>query len=209
MKKLIFTAAIAMMAIAAQAQTSFGITGGVNFQNINGEDEEGNDLDYKIKTGFLIGVNAEIPVADDFYFQPGLQFAVKGANGENDSKMNLNYLEVPLNFLYKPILGQGHLILGFGPYLAYGIGGKIKSDAGDIDIKFKSDVKASDSEENEYLAPFDAGANIFFGYEFSNRLSMQLNTQLGFVSILPKYEGTKPEGTAKNTGFGISVGYRF
>lgn len=208
MKKLIFTAAVAMMAFAAQAQTTFGLTGGVNFQNINGEDEEGNDLDYKIKTGFLIGVNAEIPVADDFYFQPGLQFAVKGANGENDSKMNLNYLEVPLNFLYKPMLGQGHLILGFGPYLAYGIGGKIKSDAGDIDIEFISDVKERE-EKKEYLAPFDAGANIFFGYEFSNKLSFQLNTQLGFVNMLSKDEGTKPEGTAKNTGFGISVGYRF
>lgn len=209
MKKLIFTAAVAMMAFAAQAQTSFGITGGINFQNINGENE-GDETDYKIKTGFLLGVNAEIPVADDFYFQPGLQFAVKGAKMDNDTKLNLNYLEVPLNFLYKPMLGQGHLILGFGPYLAYGIGGKIKNDNGDMDIEFKSDVKDSDADDKFYVAPFDAGAYIFFGYEFSNKLSLQLNTQLGFVNMVPKYNGEKPEDTSmKNTGFGFSVGYRF
>lgn len=208
MKKLIFTAAVAMMAFAAQAQTSFGITGGINFQNINGE-EEGDELDYKLKTGFLLGVNAEIPVADDFYFQPGLQFAVKGAKGENDTKINLNYLELPLNFLYKPLLGEGHLLLGFGPYLAYGIGGKIKNDTGDMDVEFKSDVKERE-ENTEYFAPFDAGANIFFGYEFSNKLSLQLNTQLGFVNMVPKDNGEKPEDTSmKNTGFGFSVGYRF
>ncbi|PZX16399.1 outer membrane protein with beta-barrel domain [Breznakibacter xylanolyticus] len=209
MKKLIFTAAVAMMAFAAQAQTSFGVTGGINFQNLNGE-EAGEDTDNKLKTGFLLGVNAEIAVADDFYFQPGLQFAVKGAKGDNDTKINLNYLEVPLNFLYKPLFGDGHLILGFGPYLAYGIGGKVKNDSGEMDIEFKSDVKESDDDNKMYVAPFDAGANIFFGYEFSNRLSFQLNTQLGFINIVPKYDGEKPKDTSmKNTGFGFSVGYRF
>jgi len=184
------------------------VTGGMNFQNINGE-QLGKDLDNKLKIGFLLGVNAEIPFADDFYFQPGLQFAVKGAKIEDD-KVNLNYLELPLNFLYKPLLGDGHLILGFGPYLAYGIGGTVKSDDGDYDVKFSGDVTPTDVLKYYCAKPFDAGANIFFGYEFSNRISFQLNTQLGFINMTPKVDGNEIKDTSmKNTGFGFSVGFRF
>ena len=37
-----------------------------------------HDLENKLKAGFHFGVNAEIPVAPDFYVQPGLLFTTKG-----------------------------------------------------------------------------------------------------------------------------------
>ena len=99
---------------------------GVNFQNLNGKDEDGDKLDNKLKTGFNAGVNAEIPVGIDFYVQPGLLFSTKGskfddANGE--IKRNISYIEIPVNFLYKPELGDGRMLLGFGPYAAFAVGG--------------------------------------------------------------------------------------
>jgi hypothetical protein len=55
----------------------------------------------------------------------------------------------------------------------------------------------------------DAGANLLAGYEFSNRFSFQLNAQLGLTKINPEYEGaTNDKTSAKNTGFGFSVGCR-
>ncbi len=119
------------MAQKAQAQkTSFGVRAGVNFQNINGQNAAGQNFSNKLKTGFNIGVNAEIPIAPEFYFQPGLLFSTKGAkiktlSSDKDADLNLNYLELPLNLLYKAPLGKDNVLLGFGPYLAYGLGGKL------------------------------------------------------------------------------------
>lgn len=194
--------------------TTFGIRAGVNFQNINGKDFSGDRLENKLKTGWHAGVNAEIPVAPEFYVQPGLIFSTKGARLDQDlgdaDKLNLSYLELPVNFLYKPTLGTGKLLVGLGPYIAYGIGGKIKGGNQDIDVKFKNKVKTGEAADAAYFKPFDAGANFLVGYEFSNKVSAQLNAQLGLANMNSKYEAA-PDGDARaaNTGFGLSVGYRF
>lgn len=191
--------------------TTFGVRAGVNFQNLNGEDIAGNDLDNKIKVGFHVGVNAEIPLADEFYLQPGVLFSTKGAKADDadDTKINIGYIEVPVNFLYKPELGDGKLLLGVGPYVGFGVGGKIKSNDGDVDLKF--DSEAEPAEAYRTLKRFDFGGNLLFGYEFSNRFSAQLNAQLGLANIMPDVRGVGDLGDAKikNTGFGISLGYRF
>jgi len=222
-------AAIVLVTMFSQAQqnrsraggTSFGLRGGVNFQNINGKDENGDKLENDILTGFNLGINAEIPVGIDFYFQPGLLYTIKGAKSEDvilgqtiNGKVKISYIELPLNFLYKPMLGKGHLLLGFGPYVALGVNGKVTYEGGgsslSSDIKFKNKVMNTDSDDVVYFRPLEAGANLLAGYEFGNRVSFQLNTQLGLTKINPEYEGANDDKTsAKNTGFGFSLGFRF
>jgi Outer membrane protein beta-barrel domain len=201
--------------------TTFGIRAGVNFQNINGKDASDNKLSNDLITGFNVGVNAEIPVAPEFYFQPGLLFSTKGAKNSEvtlgqtvNSTIHISYVELPLNFLFKPTLGTGHLLLGFGPYVALGVGGKAKYEGAGAsvteDIKFKKNVATTDPQNVAYFKPMDAGANLLAGYEFGNKLSFQLNAQLGMLKINPTYEGaSNDKSSAKNTGFGLSVGYRF
>ncbi len=54
-------------------------------------------------------------------------FSTKGAKAkEGDVKINLSYVEIPVNFIYKPELGTGRMVLGFGPYAAFAVGGKTK-----------------------------------------------------------------------------------
>ncbi|WP_205512222.1 porin family protein [Longitalea arenae] len=209
------TTAFALTSKAQDAKTTFGIRAGVNFQNLNGE-LGGEDLEFKMKTGFHIGANAEIPVATDFYLQPGLLFSTKGAKAEEgDGKFNLSYIEVPVSFIYKPTLGAGKLILGVGPYVGFGIGGKIKGDGEDVDIKFSNDLDQKEATEFAngdawYMKGLDFGGNLTAGYELSSKLSFQLNAQLGMSNLFPKIDGEKVDNTKiKNTGFGISVGYRF
>ena len=186
-------------AIFAQSKTTFGIRAGVNFQNLNGKDEAGDKFDYKLKTGFNAGVNAEIPVGIDFYLQPGLLFSTKGAKANvGDGKINLSYLELPVNFVYKPELGEGRMVLGFGPYAAYAIGGKTKDP--DSDIEF--------GDQPDEWKRFDAGANLLAGYEFSNKLSFQLNAGLGLIRLNNRADDDT-KSSLKNTGFGVSLGYRF
>jgi Outer membrane protein beta-barrel domain len=191
---------------------TLGIRAGINFQTINGKDALANKLENKLKTGFHAGVNAEIPLATDFFVQPGVLFSTKGSKYKNNSniKTNISYIEIPVNLLYKPVLGAGKLILGFGPYIAFGVGGKITDGNTDIKIKFKKSITAAEFlNGGSYLKRTDAGANLLFGYELSSNLSVQLNAQLGLVKINPEIEGvTTNKSSYKNTGFGISVGYR-
>jgi hypothetical protein len=196
---------------AAAGTTTFGIRAGVNFQNLNGK-ILGVDRDNKIKVGFNVGVNAEVPLADEFYLQPGLLFTTKGAKADNNanSRWNINYLELPVNFLYKPLLGNGHLILGVGPYIGYAVGGKLKSKNGDVDLNFDGSLTMAELPKYAYtFRRFDYGGNLLVGYEFSNKFSAQLNAQLGLANISPKVDGlAKKDNKTKNTGFGVSLGYR-
>jgi hypothetical protein len=192
--------------------TTFGVRAGVNFQNINGKDVDGDKLENKIKPGFHVGANAEIPVATDFYVQPGVLFSTKGAKLNNsDDKINLSYVEVPVNLVYKPLLGTGRVMIGFGPYAGFAVGGKYKPGTGsDTDIMFEKDINQIEGQSWLFAKRFDAGANFLAGYEFSNKLSFQLNAQLGLININSDNERYLDDKTArKNTGFGISAGYRF
>jgi len=199
----VIAAAMLSASARAQSKSTYGIRAGVNFQNLNGKDNDGHNFDNKLKTGFNAGVNAEIPVGIDFYLQPGLLFSTKGAKYDVqgvEATRNISYLELPVNFLYKPELGEGRLLLGFGPYAAFAVGGKIKAGNTDIDMEFGDNVGETKA--------FDAGANLLAGYEFSNNFSFQLNAGLGLINMYNRPSGDD-ETSLKNTGFGLSLGYRF
>ena len=55
----------------------------------------------------------------------------------------------------------------------------------------------------------DYGGNLLAGYEFSSGLSFQLNAQLGLTDIHSEVQGVGDKAKYKNTGFGVSTGYRF
>ena len=56
----------------------------------------------------------------------------------------------------------------------------------------------------------DAGANILTGCEFANKVSLNLTAGSGLKNMNPDISESKDEQfKMKNTGFGVSVGYRF
>jgi Outer membrane protein beta-barrel domain len=190
---------------------TFGIRAGVSLQNINGKDGNDNKLENKLVPRFQAGVNVELPLANEFYLQPGLMFVGKGTEFKSSStNLNISYLEIPVNFLYKPVVGNGKLLLGFGPYVGFGIAGKLNPENGSSsDVNFENSISLVQAATGTYLRKTDIGANLLFGYELSNAFSVQLNAQLGLVKINPDIEGLNNNTQYKNTGFGLSVGYRF
>jgi len=215
MKRMLMVASAIALTVMASAQTtegtSFGFKAGVNFQNLTGKDVNGDKLDNKLKAGLALGVNAQIPVATDFYIQPGVEFNQKGAkSNDGNYTTSLSYIDIPVSLVYKPMLGTGRLILGFGPYVGFGVGGKVKGGGSTADVKFDNDITISDfNTGNAYFKRLDAGANFLAGYEMSSKLSLQLNAQLGLVKINPKIEEVpNDQSSVKNTGFGLSLGYR-
>ena len=202
--RIVIVAVLGLLVTAnvfAQENISFGIRAGVNFQNLTGKYYTGNKYSDKLIAGINAGANVEIPVATDFYLQPGLLFSTKGAKAKGtDSKINISYIELPVNFLYKSALGDGKLIIGFGPYAALAVAGKYKVGSTKTNIQFGNDLGD--------IKRFDAGANFLAGYEFSSKLSFQLNTGLGLLNLANREEGDS-KSSLKNVGFGISAGYRF
>lgn len=192
---------------------SVGITAGVNFQNITGKNAKNETMKNSLVPKFAAGLNVDLMLAPDYYIQPGVLFAMKGAKSEDGAtKINLTYVEIPVNFIYKPKLNEGSILLGFGPYVGIGIGGKVKSTGIERTVEYKKTITAADfiNVSKVYFAPIDAGINFLAGYEFARGLSFQLNAQLGLIKINPTISGNSSDKTSlKNTGFGVSLGYRF
>jgi hypothetical protein len=210
---IVLISAISIGAIAqsnrtAGARTTFGITGGVNWSNINGKDVTGAALDNKLKTGFNAGVNAQIPLSNGFYVQPGVEYRQKGSELSNGNKLTLGYIDIPVNFIYKPALGTGTVVLGFGPYLGLGVHGKVKASNGtERKVQFDNTYSASEAADLQFKR-MDAGANFMAGYEFANKFSAMFNTQLGFMNINPETDIPNDKTRYRNTNFGLSLGYR-
>ena len=217
---LLLSAPLAIAQSTDKAKISFAILGGINFQNMNGKDNNGNKLENDMIVGYHAGVNVQIPVAPEFFFQPGLLFTTKVAKnsyGSLTGTYKLSYIELPLNLVYKGALGNGFVMVGFGPYVGYGIGGKASIESGSAtienDIVFKNIVETGDPLLVAYFKALDAGGNIFAGYEMAGGLFFQLNTQFGMLKINPEDNRVlavySDKLSVKNTGFGLSLGYRF
>lgn len=105
---------------------NFGVTGGAVLTSINvdGYNDEGTS---QPSIGLTVGLFAEIYLSDYIIFQPGLNYMQKGGTWEFPSgtdKFKLNYLELPLNLLYK----KGKFMAGAGPSIGFGLNGKLNSD---------------------------------------------------------------------------------
>lgn len=219
---------VLVLSVAAlQAQVSFGVAAGPNFQNMTGKDSGGDKITNGLLVGFHAGVKASIPVATDFFFQTGLLFTQKGSKnnlgliaakasgGDYSTTTRISYIELPLHLLFRPAFGKGHILVGFGPYLAYGITGKQSISYGNFayepKIKFRNEINLSEywDIDHAYYRGLDAGADIFAGYELDMGLFIQLNTQLGLLNMITDVTDYDYEPTLRNTGFGVSVGYNF
>ncbi|BDD07902.1 hypothetical protein FUAX_03340 [Fulvitalea axinellae] len=115
-----------------------GLRLGINVSGVRTK----NSLDVvDLRAGFLGGVFFDY-TGKRFSFQPGINFTAKGAE-DSDTKLRLNYLEVPLKFslniLKHRIVGCPQAVrLDINPYGAYALGGKIRDDHGEHSVKFGS-----------------------------------------------------------------------
>lgn len=198
-----------LSANSIMAQLSYGVRGAVDMFNMSVKDNNDDKVSTSMIPTWNIGVFAEYPLGPEFAIRPELSFAQKGFKNKDldDVKTRLSYIELPIAFLYKGALSGGNVLVGFGPYIAMGIGGKVKNGS-THDVKFKSDISLTEAMQDPYFKRFDAGAKIYAGYEFANGLSFTIETSLGLVNVMPKVAGDD-YGDAKNVGFGIGVGYKF
>jgi len=197
--------------------TLFGIEGGMYLQTLTGKDYWGEALDNRVMEGYGGGIIIAIPVLPNLFLQPGIMIMKKGAKQDIISdnivkKVHLLYLEVPLDILFRPQAGNGHLLLGAGPYGALGMTGSEITRSGsvttELKVKFLPDA-SGEPTTYVYYKTFDAGLDLFFGYEFYSNIYCRLNSQIGFRKINSDYGLPNDRTSKKNLEFGISAGYRF
>jgi hypothetical protein len=181
------------IALASRAQkTTWGIQGGVTYATMTLE--TGNrSFSFDRKPGFTLGIMVDKSLGKTFFFQPSINFVQKGYRetlvDDDRYKVTLNYLELPMNFVYSPNKESGFFI-GGGPSLGLGLGGKFKTGGYEHDMVFGG-------EGNFDLFEFEG--NLITGYKFPNKLQVSLNYNFGLTNV----------ELYKNNYFGLRLGYFF
>lgn len=224
MKKIFTTLLIVLVAFGiSNAQIKFGPKIGINLANVSTSPED-EELETKMTTLFSVGLLADIGFTENVGLQSGLMYSAKGfkVDEQDDEfdfglKMNasFNYLELPIHFVYK----LKSLQIYAGPYVAYGLGGKAKTEwtFGDEtetdELKFVSklgEVSWEDymeqADDESFLNALDYGLNFGLGYEL-NGILINAGYSMGFGNVLPKIENDEDEDTMKNSVISISAAY--
>lgn len=181
MKKLLILAACAVgLSYTASAKIGLTPVAGLNIANVGG-DASGTDS----KMGFHIGLLKSFNITESFSIQPGLLFSAKGYEIA-DIGMGMNYLEIPVNAVYKFGDGDGGFMLHAGPYLGYMINATVEGEAID---------------DYDGVNRMDFGLNVGVGYQLPMGLMFRAQYGLGLAST------TDGDAKVPNRVIGITVGY--
>lgn len=216
--KITIVVLVTMLLTDVYAQ-KVGVKAGLNLANmLTKDDEETYSDDYDMKPGFHIGATLEFPLSDMISFEPGLMLSTKGfkmsiegsemgISYENEIKVNLVYLDIPLNLKAGLDVGGAKVYGLVGPYVGIGMTGKMKGEVtvGGETVEDEDDIEWGSDEEKSDLKRLDFGLTVGAGVEVSS-FEVGLSYGLGLANISPYTEdGYK----VANRVFAISVGYKF
>lgn len=235
LKKIsLFTIFMLFLITTAFPQVRFGVTGGLNLNNISQEYNDFSESETEMKLGYHAGFLGEYYFTEMFSLQSGLMFNTKGyqidieeeyEDGEGYSRYRLSYLEVPFNLT----VNTGIFKLFAGPYLAFGIDGvnnydytylQINTGSGDIevsddgsnDVHFEREITEDQRDDDDvYVYPYDVGLNIGLGIE-SGPILLKAQYSLGLVNMLPELEGDsefRDDNRMTLNGISLSVAFMF
>ena len=223
MKKGLIFVLFALVSVVSYSQLSWNAKVGMNMSNLSGDAIK----DSKMKVGFNIGVGAEYQFTEMWSVQPSLMFTTKGAKadyseeGETDKyTYNPMYIELPIMAAARfAVADNQNIVVKAGPYLAFGIGGKMKNEFTDwnedTDKEFINEVKTDifkDAKLDEDGEPtgglggkkFDFGIGVGVAYEI-NKFFVDVTGEFGLTKLYDVKKGSAP----KNMNFSIGVGYKF
>jgi len=182
----------------AQAQFSFGVRGGLNFATVSETDYDqqfdDDEIKPKLKTGIKFGVVGEYAITETFAIQPGIIFAMQGyrrswsgtypviGKAESKERTNINYLQIPVNAVYKLDLDGKTFLLQAGPYFGFALGGKSISK---ITVGGKTEEKDNDlkfGDQKGEIYGLDLGLGLGVGMQLS-AIQIGLEYKFGLVDI--------------------------
>lgn len=175
----------------SQAQTRFGIRGGLNATNISFDKLPNRGERY----GFHLGIFTEVPLVTDFMtIQPELSYSVKGTSYKPASvsqKLNMNYVDLLLPVAFK----LSSIDVQVGPFVSYLI------STPDYTVYNENKVII------DAFKKFDAGLTAGLSYNFS-RMMIGIRYNQGFMDVT-KDNARVLLGSGKNAVGQVSLGYKF
>lgn len=193
MKKFLLTAVLGMFALAGFSQMTWNAKLGMSMTNLSNTDAD-------MKVGYTVGVGLDYQFTDMWYLQSGLNITGKGAKA-GDLKIKTHYLEIPVLAAAKfDVSDNMKFVVNAGPYLAFGMGGKLEEGNASMKVFSKED-----GMEEALMKRFDLGLQYGVGLELSDKYLINLTGQYGFID---PFKGDSGE-SSHNIAFMIGVGYRF
>jgi hypothetical protein len=129
---MVAMAAILMTATASAQHVNIGLKAGANFYNINND----NDVEFDGKTGFHAGLLGHIHLAPQLALQPEIVYSSQGAKytftGGTETKLNLDYINVPVLFQY---MFDNGFRLQAGPQVGFLVNAKAETAGVKTDVK--------------------------------------------------------------------------
>jgi hypothetical protein len=183
------------------AQFRLGPTAGFNFSTIIQNDVE-NDFVFGLRGGltFDLGIAKFFSVVPEvLYSQLGWKYLGTDESDGIDETGRLNYIQVPLNLVFKLKMGSNARFLIFtGAYGGYAIGG---------DIKLKKDGEVIQSGKIQFgteprqVNPLDIGLNLGLGVQIKSFfMKLQYNIGINNMSNIKQDPMT-------NAGLAFTLGY--
>ncbi len=187
-KIIVAGCALAVTTFSANAQIKFGPLLGLNLANQAGDVE-----DNAIKLGFHVGGVVGIGLTEKLTLEPGIQFSMKGSQSSEDSKykLNLNYIDIPVNLRYYFGEDQTGFNIGVGPYFGFLMSAKAKADDDDTDVK-------------DFINGLDLGLNVGLGYQLEGGFGFGASYGLGFANTI---KDPIDDEKATNTNIQVSIRY--
>ena len=184
------------------AQVKYNVQAGLNFTEMT-NDLIGGTYKAGIRAGFGINYN----FSSHFSVDPSLLVVSKGFR-QADFSYNISpyYIQLPVNAtLNLPLNDKITVLIGAGPYVAYGIGGKgtMKAESGEILSEqplFSNNMLSMAT----YKKRFDAGLNANIGVMFGD-IVVYAGGDFGFLPV----NNLDFEDKNYNSGFYFMLSYRF
>lgn len=213
MKKVLFLSIIILIvqfpAFTQKPKIGFtgGLGGGVAITNYK---YDGDNSNIHSNTCLTMGILWEVPIQNNFVFQPSLNYVGKGnheklTSGNETSKLNLyvSNLETQMNFLYHTPGENGNFFIGAGPSIALAIDGKWKFTKGDT--KEENSVTFGNDASDD-MNMIDFGGTVICGYNFPKLVFISASYNAGFKNL---NAGDDKLGKIKSNYFAIKLGFLF
>lgn len=200
MKKTFLLAVFAIFGITisanAQEYWNFGIKGGVNFTNMT---SDGFD-DTNSRTGYNIGLLAEIPVSDAFSVQPEVLYSTQGTDATRVVAGQSYEGEYQLDYVQVPLIAKFYLVDG----LALEAGPSFNFLANE---KYDYSGRLGFESETDMASSFEFGGALGASYKFNNGLFLSGRYTQGFTDA---FDSDNWDGDAvKNNGIQVGLGFIF
>lgn len=247
---LLATGLISVNAMAQDAMVTkesgfkWGVTAGASL-NQQLDNYEGETTYNQGKVGFYGGLQGDWMLNKNWSIQPALIYTMKGGQQERNfsymgneglmhdvqvkNKNTLNYIQLPLNIVYKiPVGESGSVIVGVGGYASallfadakYKAKNEINGNAVEAQSEEKHRKITIGNETTDELKRFDSGLTGLLGFELSNGLVAKAGIDVGLMNIVnsddvsnyvPSLPSTvnNSKASLKNIGYSVGVSYMF